>query len=75
MLADIDNSECDLAVTALECTFSKTLILKSDSGHEAKVHKIISTKNFPGCPAKQTAMGENRRQVNIELVGKEGQSI
>lgn len=38
MVAEIDNSECDLPINTLECTFSKTLNLKSKFGHEAKVH-------------------------------------
>ena len=65
MLADIDNSDCDLAVTSLECTFTKELRLKSDSGHEAAIKKIIQTRSFPGCAAKSTALNENRRQANI----------
>ena len=65
MLADIDNSQCELAITSLECTFTKELKFKSEDGHEANIKKIIQTRSFPGCAAKASALNENRRQVNI----------
>ncbi|EGR30054.1 hypothetical protein IMG5_143480 [Ichthyophthirius multifiliis] len=75
ILADIDNSECDLAVKSLECTFKKILKLKSDSGHETVIIKIIQIRDFPGCPARQTAMNENRRQASIQLLAENGTLI
>lgn len=52
MLADLDNSECDLAIKNLQCSLNKRLRLTSNSGRELLVTRTVSRRDFQGVGAR-----------------------
>ncbi|KAL4437943.1 hypothetical protein ABPG74_001114 [Tetrahymena malaccensis] len=75
MLSDIDNSQCDLAITNLQCSLNKRLRLTSNSGREYLITKQVCRRDFQGVGAHQTATDSNRRSCEVNLVGTNGTVI